>query len=302
MSDDERVYAVALPLIGGRRFWVMRTANPSAREIADIFTELDAGFDHRGDDPVGLCALFSDPDEMGRRPEAVWPIEGAPRRPEPSQPHRMFYAGYLPDGRQVRIAYFTDAKVGPGSPDRLWVPKPPIRPVSEGVWELDSGYRVERFDPGDPDRREAIVGLWRREGVVRAEEARRRISETLVVVLDAGEPIGVCTAYRADSPQLGLPMWHLRFFVATAYRRGNVMYAMEVVAGGLLEQRFTSGEDTTAPGLLVEIEHTGLNRMFNEGVGLPLDQTFVGENKRGDWIRVRYFPGALAPLPGSSPR
>ena len=52
-----------------------------------------------GSGPVGLCLLISDPEVMRRRPEAVWPGVG------------MMYAGYLEDGRQVRIGYFEGARI-----------------------------------------------------------------------------------------------------------------------------------------------------------------------------------------------
>jgi hypothetical protein len=98
------VYETELPLVGGRRFWIYRAADegiPAATRdgmLTAAFDALLAEFDPAG--PVGLCVLVEDRAERRRRPEAVWH--------EP----RMFYAGYLDDGRQVRVAYFPEARIG----------------------------------------------------------------------------------------------------------------------------------------------------------------------------------------------
>lgn len=49
--------------------------------------------------------------------------------------------------------------------------------------------------------------------------------------------------------------------------------------------------------MIFEVENEGLKEYFNGALWLPLEFTFVGENERGDHVRVRYFPGALAPAP-----
>jgi hypothetical protein len=98
------VFAADVALIGGRRFWIFRSLLPGAgREhaftmIEETFAALDAEFDGAAAAPIGLC-VFLDERERRLRPEAEW------RDP------RMIYAGYLPDGRQVRIAYFEGARI-----------------------------------------------------------------------------------------------------------------------------------------------------------------------------------------------
>jgi hypothetical protein len=91
-------------LIGNRRFWIYDCtiagddADASAAMITATFNTLQDEFVGARGAPIGLCALLSD-EERRRRPEAEW-----------SDP-RMIYAGYLADGRQVRIAYFKDAVI-----------------------------------------------------------------------------------------------------------------------------------------------------------------------------------------------
>jgi hypothetical protein len=86
-------------LIGGRRFWVYRNLLPGdAAEYAQAmisatFDALERDCDLRAGTPVGLCLLLTEAERM-RHPEADW-----------YQPP-IVYAGYLKDGRQVRVGYF----------------------------------------------------------------------------------------------------------------------------------------------------------------------------------------------------
>lgn len=97
-------YAASLALIGGRRFWVYRNvldevvSNQGPDMIRATFNALETEFDGSPGSPVGLCVLTGRT-ERRRRPEAEW-----------SHP-RMVYAGYLPEGLQVRIAYFEGAVI-----------------------------------------------------------------------------------------------------------------------------------------------------------------------------------------------
>lgn len=100
------VYAEALEPVGGRTFWVYRNfVLPEAAAAKDAmvkaaFEALQAGFDPQSPGPIGICLLIADRAEMKRRPEAEW------------LDPRIIYAGYLVDGRQVRIGYFEGALIG----------------------------------------------------------------------------------------------------------------------------------------------------------------------------------------------
>ena len=49
--------------------------------------------------------------------------------------------------------------------------------------------------------------------------------------------------------------------------------------------------------LLVATTDSGklVKRHFDDALWLPTDFTSIGENQRGDHVRVHYLPGALAP-------
>jgi hypothetical protein len=111
LAGVSSVHAANVALIAGRRFWIYRsslaeTANEqSPAMISATFATLEEQFDGSRGSPIGLCVLIGDPEERRRRPEAEW-----------SDP-RLLYAGYLEDGRQVRIAYFEDADTTPDATD-----------------------------------------------------------------------------------------------------------------------------------------------------------------------------------------
>ena len=88
-----------------------------------------------------------------------------------------------------------------------------------------------------------------------------------------------------------MDLWYFRTFVAAAQRHGHVATQLTFHNRDLLEQRFVSGEDTRAPGVAFELENEGMRRYYNRAVWLPADFVFIGDNQRGDPVRVHYFPG-----------
>jgi hypothetical protein len=269
------VFTAEIPLIGGRRFHVLRALLPgAARErFFDLFAAahaaLDAQYDGSPADPIGLCALIEEP-ERRARPEAEW-----------SDP-RTIYAGYLGDGRQVRLAYYS-AALSAGHID----------------WEGEAGYRIVPYAEQDAVGPDAIVDLWTSEGVLDATEAGRRVDEVMLVAIgDDGRLAGVTTRFLRHNDQLRMDLWYVRAFTAAAYRKSAVATALAVRGREYLERRFVSGQDTRAPGLIYEVESELLQRLFPNAIWKPADVLFIGENANGAHVRVHYFDGAMAPEPG----
>jgi hypothetical protein len=164
-------------------------------------------------------------------------------------------------------------------------------------WQLEEGYRIAALaDSGAPA--EAVIDFWTREAELDPLEARRRIAEVLLVATAAdGEVAGVSTAFIAPSSRLRLDFWHQRGFVGAAHRKSSIGMQFAILGLEHLELAFVSGRDTRCAGLILEIENEGIKHYFNRGTELAVDMTFIGENERGDHVRVHYFPGALAPRP-----
>ena len=109
MVGVNAVRSRSVPLIGGRTFWIYSSLIDEAASKGSWMSMLGACFDAlsgelaagpgEGVAPIGVCALVGDPALLDRHPEALWPALG------------FLYAGYAPDGRQVRIRYFEDGRV-----------------------------------------------------------------------------------------------------------------------------------------------------------------------------------------------
>ena len=169
--------------------------------------------------------------------------------------------------------------------------------MAERSWDLESGPRIAPpAEHGLADR--DIVDFWLREEAMPLPVAEQRVSQVhLVAAEEDGAIAGVSSAYLERSEQLRMPMWHYRAFVGEAYRRTAVAVRLAVTGRQVLSERFVSGADQRAPGIIYEVENADLRRMFPEARWLPTDFWFIGENAYGDHVRVHWFPGALAPGP-----
>jgi hypothetical protein len=272
-------YAAAVEPLGRRTFWVYRSflapdaAGAAADMLQTAILALEAEFDPGADGPIGVCAPI-EPAEAARRPEVHWLYP------------RMFYAGHLPDGRQLRVRYFLGARVG--SP----------RPVVDFGLALDPRYRIDLFADQRAIDADAVIDLWVRDGALPPEEANRRVHEVLLVATDGGrEPCAVATTYLQRNTQLGLDLWHFRVFVAPAHRNSHIAWAAAMVARDHLESRYVANQDTRGAGIVYEVENAFLKQWFDEAVWIPVDFAFIGENARGDHVRLHYFPGARVPAP-----
>ncbi len=249
------------PGVRDRRLWTLEllgAAGDHSREVhAATWRALDA--EYSGTGPEGLLLIPDRPD-----PALEW-----------ADP-RTIFAGYTQDGRDARIAYFSAARTTP-LPD--WPP-------------ADPPYRVLPFAEQDAVSADDIVALWRREGILDEAEARRRIEELLLVAVGhGGELFGVSTAYLQHNEQLRLELWYIRAFVAGPYRRSTAATALAVGARDHLAAAYAAG-DIRAPGILFEVENPGLKRAFPAAIWNEADVVFIGENARGDHVRVHYFSGA----------
>jgi hypothetical protein len=281
------VHPEEVPLVGGRPFWIYRSVHG-----ADLTEEWDALFNatfevladefkQKGAGPVGLCVIVADPADMDRRPEAVLPETD------------LMFVGYLDDDRQIRIRYFWDAVIGPALPN-----SPPIDETRGHTYPLEDRYRIEPLTGTSEFTADDVLRLWARERAVPEGEAQRRVHEVTLVASERDDGVvGVSSAYLQRNAQLRMDLWYYRTFVAGAHRMSNLAARLIFGNRDILEERFVSGEDTRAGGVIFELENEGMRRYFNRALWLPADFTFIGENERGDHVRVHYFPGARVPAP-----
>ena len=283
------VRAASISLVGDCRFWVYRSvlAEDSdalwSRLFNEAFESLAEEFEESGTGPLGLCVLVDDPAVVERRPEAIWPAD------------ELLFAGWLEDGRQLRLRYFWGAAIAPGLPN-----SPSLDATARDEYPLEDGYRIEPM--GETVTADDVLRFWAAEGAVPDEdEARRRVHEVKLVAIerDAGLA-GISTLYLRRNPQLGMDLWHYRTFVGQAHRHSNLAAQLIFRNRALMDERYTSGEDTQAEGMIFELENPGMKQYFNKALWLPANFTFIGESEIGAHVRVHYFPGARVPLRATS--
>ena len=272
--------AEKLDVIGGLRFWVYRELlldqGDRPAMLGAAFDLLAAEFSGQGEEPRGIALFESDPEVLRATPLAVWPET------------QMFYAARDAAGAQLRIRYFDDAIVVGGSEAGI---------TAQDAAALGESYRVEPME-GSGTTTEDVLEFWQREGAVPESEAHRRVHEVHLVGRDAdGALAGVSTTYLQRNPQLGLDLWYYRAFVSPKHRKANLGFLFVIQGKQLLAERFADGTDRRGAGVLYEIENEGVKRRFNKGRWPLTGFTFIGENAKGDHVRLVYFDGAEAPAP-----
>ena len=166
--------------------------------------------------------------------------------------------------------------------------------IRDNLYPLGDRYRILELGETGEVSADDVLRLWAREGAVPAEEAQRRVQEVRVVGKERDDGvIGVSSVYLQHNPQLRTDLWHYRTYVARAHRNSNVAAQLLLSNLALLDERYASGEDTRAPGMLFELENEGLKRYYNQArFSLQAELLFIGENRKGDHVRIHYFPGA----------
>src|SRR4029077_901921 len=176
------------PLVG-RPFWIYRSllANETD-DLADAmfnsaFEALAEEFDTDGPGPIGVCLAVEDRRTMEGRPEAGWPDT------------ELFFAGYLPAGRQLRIRYFWQATIDRGDSRSLTAEQMADRDLSAD-YQAGEKFRIEPLAESSAVSAEDVLALGAREGRGTDEPARRRIDQvSLVAVTVEGELAGISSVY-----------------------------------------------------------------------------------------------------------
>jgi hypothetical protein len=278
-------------LIAGRPFWIYQSVlSPHAEAHWDemfnsAFDTLAREFEAGEDDYIGLCVLIDELDVMRRRREAIWTeVE-------------LMYAGYLDDGRQVRVRYFWGAAIGPGLSN-----SPSLDQTGRQEYPLEEGYRIVPLADSAEVNPQDVIRFWQQEGALEyPEEGAERVREVQLVAIDPHAAVaGVSSLYLERNEQLRMDLWHFRTFVGRAHRMSNIAAQLFFRNRRLMEERFVNGEDTRAAGMIFSLENKEMKAYFNKALWLPADFTFIGENELGDHVRVHYFPDATVPGPGGA--
>jgi hypothetical protein len=152
---------------------------------------------------------------------------------------------------------------------------------------------VVRGDLSD-ERAEQLLAFWERHGALSGAAAHRRLKDVVCVLLDAGEVVGVNSAYAADVAQVG----GLRFWVYRAFLPGvpgDQQDAMLAAAFAALGQDFNPASDDPVGLCLLEDDPEAAARRPEAEWREPR-MVHAGFTAEGERVRVGYFKGALIPV------
>lgn len=269
------VVAVAMPMLGNRSVWMYNNYLPEPERSDDNFIEMfnntreamQALLEQRGIEnvPTGICVILQDKILPRRYPKAAWLETG------------LVYAGHTPQGFQVRIAWL-DEPGGWANVDR----------------KLDKGFRIETvWRNVTPEIGEEIIALWLNEHAMPENIARQRITEVAQIVRDSGDAVaGICTLYREHNIRLRMPLWYIRAFIGSKYRRSSIGFCLLHSTVDYMQDLYDRGEDQRAQGIFMEVENESLRRMAPQGLWGYRRFAYIGNNARGEHMRVQYFNGA----------
>ncbi len=243
---------------------------------------------NRGEDRRGIGLIVEVENEGLRRhfSGALW------------QQTDFLFIGESDRGAHVRVHFFPGAQAPEPAPA-----SPPQREHDRETRPAEGdGYRITVFDEQDLVSGSDVAEMWTREGVLSTAEAERRVGEILVVAATGrGRPVGVCTAFLGRSERLHAELWHVRVFVAGTHRGADLARSLLLAGRDLLERRYVAGEDRRGIGILAEVENVSVRNNLSQAEWPSTRFLFIGENVRGDHVRVYFFPGAAAPevFPGA---
>lgn len=145
---------------------------------------------------------------------------------------------------------------------------------------------------------DGVRRLWIDEGALDPQTADRRLAEVLLVATaQDGDLAAVSTVFLSFEPQLRLDLWFFRTYVAAAHRRSWVAQTLAIAVIERLEARWRTGEDRRGAGVGMHMQNADLRAAFPEADWYRLGgMRYVTRTPAAD-LRVRYFPGALAPDP-----
>lgn len=145
-----------------------------------------------------------------------------------------------------------------------------------------------------PELEAEIIQFWLdQKALPSEEEAKKRVPQVAFVARNpANDIVAISTVYPQMSPQLANYLFYARVFVADAARRSHTGQDLLLTAVEFFESRFKEGHNPKIIGLFLEVENAALKQARNQAVWPTTGFVYLGQNARGDHLRVRYFEGA----------
>ena len=165
----------------------------------------------------------------------------------------------------------------------------------ESISEGKSVYYLENiWENKSPELEEEIIRFWLSEGVLSDQQARQRVSQVFFVARDLDKTIvGINTVFKQYNTQLEHVFYYYRTYITPRARRFHHMTSeMMIQTWEHLESRYLDRIDTEAIGLFLGIENEKIKKQLNLAVWPVINCVYIGNNMRGDHLRVCYFENA----------
>lgn len=158
----------------------------------------------------------------------------------------------------------------------------------EGIQIVDVWRKANEQDKSD------VRGFWIDQGAIQDNTViEQRLPQLCVLARSGdGQLLGVTTVFEQYNEQLKNRFFNMRMFVGSDARRERIGFGLIHKLIETLESRFVSGEYQECIGVLFELENDALKKARNEAIWPTTGFVYVGNNARGDHVRVRYFKGA----------
>ncbi len=156
-------------------------------------------------------------------------------------------------------------------------------------------YRLENvWKHKSTEIQESIITFWISEGILSAQQARQRVNQVFMVALDMEERIiGVNTVYKQHNQQLKNHLYYYRTFISPKGRKSQIVVDMLLAAKDYLEARYLDNKDTEVIGIFLEVENAKLKNRLKQAIWPGSNFIYIGENQRGNHLRVYYFKNAM---------
>ncbi|MGE0773205.1 MAG: hypothetical protein AB7K37_15955 [Cyclobacteriaceae bacterium] len=145
----------------------------------------------------------------------------------------------------------------------------------------------------NPVVRGELLKFWTESGLLAAEHASKRAEEVVMVVRnDAGEIVGVSTAYKSAVKQLGNPFYFFRCAIHPRERHPGLTSTLLVKTRDYLESIHLQDGEPVCKGLMTVVENPRINEGRREAVWPASKMIYIGSTKEGNQVRLYYFKGA----------
>ncbi len=141
---------------------------------------------------------------------------------------------------------------------------------------------------------EEIIDFWQRHRALPSVEAsKKRLPEVAMIVRDSENVlVAVSSVQSRNIEQLGHACYSFRCFVDPEHRRSLLAARLIREVFEHFDARFREGAEPNVIGMVAEVENPALNREHNQAVWPHSGFVFVGYDRAGRHVRVRYFTGA----------